>query len=43
MADEAKIADVAAPAESFGTDEIRVGKVPIIDDVSMTAHAAELY
>ena len=43
MADESEIADVAALTKRLCADEIGVWKIPIVDDIRMTAHGSKLY
>ena len=41
MADEAKVALVAALAEGLCADEVGVGQVAVVDDVGVAKHRAE--
>ena len=39
---EAEVAELPAPAQGLSTDEIRVGQIPVVDDIRLAAHGAQL-
>jgi len=41
--DKAEIADFAALTERLGADEIGVREIPVVNDIRMAAHGAELH
>jgi hypothetical protein len=38
---EAEVAELAAPAQGLGTDEVCVGQIPVVDYIRLAAHGAQ--